>query len=88
MTEGNMDNNALFQERTVEMTETSEEAVVGKQARVTEELVVSKSADQRTETIHDTVRKTEVESDENANLTDRDTSRSGSACPRRPSRAR
>lgn len=79
MTQGNMDSNALFQERTVEMTETSEEAVVGKQARVTEELVVSKTADQRTETIRDTVRKTEVEIDEDANLTNRDTSRSGSA---------
>ena len=78
MTQGNMDSNALFQDRTIEMTETSEEAVVGKQARVTEELVVSKTADQRTETIRDTVRKTEVEIDEDANLTDRDSSRSGS----------
>lgn len=64
MQAGNLDNGALFQERTVEMTETSEEAVVGKQARVTEELVISKTADQRTETISDTVRKTEVEVDE------------------------
>ncbi len=60
----NLDKSALFQERTIEMTETAEEAVVGKTARVTEELVVSKTADQRTETISDTVRKTEVDIDE------------------------
>ena len=70
-TAGTMDNNALFQERTIEMTETAEEAVVGKQARVTEELVVSKTAEERVETIHDTVRKTEVEIDEDASTTNR-----------------
>lgn len=58
------DTGALFQERSIEMTETAEEAVVGKTARVTEELVVSKTAEQRTETISDTVRKTEVDIDE------------------------
>ena len=52
---------ALFQERTIEMDETREEAVVSKEARVTEELVVSKDVEQRTETISDTVRSTEVE---------------------------
>ena len=51
---------ALFQERTIEMDETREEAVVSKEARVTEELVVSKDVEQRTETISDTVRSTEV----------------------------
>lgn len=60
---GNLDNSALFQERTIEMTETAEEAVVAKQARVTEEIVVSKTAEERTETVSDTVRKTEVEID-------------------------
>ena len=59
-----MDRGALFQERTIEMTETAEEAVVAKEARVTEELVVSKTAEQHTETVSDTVRKTEVEIDE------------------------
>ncbi|CAA9515081.1 MAG: hypothetical protein AVDCRST_MAG91-1856 [uncultured Sphingomonadaceae bacterium] len=78
-TTGTADASALFQERTVEMTETAEEAVVGKQARVTEELVVSKTADQHTETIQDTVRKTEVEIDENAGTAGSGTSRSGSA---------
>jgi uncharacterized protein (TIGR02271 family) len=55
---------SLFRERNIEMTETAEEAVVGKEARVKEELVVSKTATERTEQIHDTVRHTEVDVDE------------------------
>ena len=50
-----------FQERTIEVEEHDEEAVVSKEARVTEELVVRKDTEQRTETISDTVRKTEVD---------------------------
>jgi uncharacterized protein (TIGR02271 family) len=50
-----------FQERTIEATETAEEAVVSKEARVTEEVVVRKEAEERTETVRDTVRRTEVE---------------------------
>ncbi len=50
-----------FRERTVEATESAEEAVVGKEARVTEEVVVRKRAEERTETVSDTVRRTEVE---------------------------
>ena len=50
-----------FQERTIEVEERGEEAVVSKEARVVEEVVVRKEADQRTETISDTVRKTEVD---------------------------
>lgn len=69
MASGDIDKGALFQERTVEMTETSEEAVVDKQARVTEELVVSKTSDQRTETVSDTVRETKVDIDENVGTT-------------------
>ena len=48
-------------DRTIELTETAEEAVIGKNARVVEELLVGKSATERTEHIHDTVRRTEVE---------------------------
>jgi uncharacterized protein (TIGR02271 family) len=48
-------------ERTVEVTETDEEAVVRKQARVVEEVVVGKAQGERTETVRDTVRRTEVE---------------------------
>jgi uncharacterized protein (TIGR02271 family) len=52
-----------FQERTVAMTATTEEAVIGKNARVVEEVVVSKTADERVEEINDTVRRTDVEID-------------------------
>jgi len=52
---------ALFQERTIEATESSEEAVVAKEARVVEELVVRKDAEERTQTVQDKVRRTEVE---------------------------
>ncbi len=47
-------------DRTIELTEIAEEAVVGKSARVVEELLVGKSSTERTEHIHDTVRRTEV----------------------------
>ena len=45
----------------VELTAMGEEAVVGKTARVVEEVVVGKETSQRTEAINDTVRHTEVE---------------------------
>jgi len=50
-----------FKESTIEMTETDEEAVVSKQARVVEEVVVRKDVQDRTETVRDTVRRTDVE---------------------------
>ena len=50
-----------FRERSIEVTATGEEAVVQKDARVIEEVVVRKQAEERTETVRDTVRKTEVE---------------------------
>ena len=53
-----------FVPREIALTETAEEAVVGKEARVVEEIVVGKTATERTETIHDTVRRTEVELEE------------------------
>ncbi len=48
-------------ERTIELTETAEEVVVGKSAQVVEEVLVGKQMTEHTEHIHDTVRKTEVE---------------------------
>ena len=54
----------LFQERTIEVTETDEEAVVEKEARVTEEIRVGKEVTEHTETIRDTVRRTEVDVEE------------------------
>lgn len=50
-----------FRERTVEMTETDEEVVADKRARVIEEIVLSKDVEERTETVRDTVRRTDVE---------------------------
>jgi uncharacterized protein (TIGR02271 family) len=52
---------AAAQEGTLEVTETDEEAVARKQARVVEEVVVRKEQEERPETVRDTVRRTEVE---------------------------
>jgi stress response protein YsnF len=45
----------------VEVTESEEEAVVGKTARVKEEVVINKAATDRVETVSDTVRREDVE---------------------------
>jgi uncharacterized protein (TIGR02271 family) len=50
-----------FRERSVEMTERSEEAVIDKRARVVEEVVINKDVTERTETVRDTVRRTDVD---------------------------
>jgi uncharacterized protein (TIGR02271 family) len=60
----------MLQERTIEMTETAEVPVVEKEARVTEEMVIRKTAEERTEEIDDTVRRTEVEVDETSGQRD------------------
>jgi uncharacterized protein (TIGR02271 family) len=57
------DADRLFKEQTFEVTETREEAVVSKQARVIEEVVIGKQASERTETVRDTVRRQDVEVD-------------------------
>ncbi|HEX8192431.1 MAG TPA: YsnF/AvaK domain-containing protein [Allosphingosinicella sp.] len=51
----------LLQERTIEMREHAEEAVVQKVASVREEVVVTKTAEEHVETVQDTVRRTEVD---------------------------
>jgi len=53
-----------FKERTIEMEEVDEEAVVGKTARVVEEIGIRKDVTDRTETIRDTVRSTKVDVDD------------------------
>ena len=53
-----------FQERDIELTERSEVPVVNKEARVVEEIRISKEVDEHTETIRDTVRNTEVDIDQ------------------------
>jgi uncharacterized protein (TIGR02271 family) len=52
---------AAFKEGTIEISEMAEEAVVNKQARVVEEVVVNKEVIDRDETIRDTVRSTDVD---------------------------
>ena len=50
-----------WSDSTVEVRETAEEAVVSKSARVAEEVVVGKTGSDRVETVHDTVRRQQVE---------------------------
>jgi uncharacterized protein (TIGR02271 family) len=55
------DADKAFRERNIEVTETREQPVVSKEARVVEEVVVGKTAQQRTETVRDQVRRTDVD---------------------------
>jgi uncharacterized protein (TIGR02271 family) len=50
-----------FKEGTIEVRETAEEPVIAKTARVIEEVEVGKEVTERTETVSDTVRRTDVE---------------------------
>jgi len=50
-----------FKEGNIEITESAERAVVGKEARVVEEVTLGKEVTEREETVRDTVRKTEVD---------------------------
>ncbi len=50
-----------FQEATIEMSEHAEQAMVNKEARVVEEVRLSKEVEEREEIIRDTVRHTDVE---------------------------
>ncbi len=58
----------------IELTATGEEAVIGKSARVVEEVLVGKESSTHTEAIHDSVRKTEVEVEELAGVSTGNTS--------------
>ena len=55
------DAEAAFQDKTVEMLGTSEEAVVRKEARVVGEVSLGKRVEEHKETVKDTVRRSEVE---------------------------
>jgi len=52
---------AAFQDRTIEMNETTEELEVSKEARVVEEVALRKTVQEHEEQVKDTVRRTEVE---------------------------
>jgi len=53
--------NKAFEDKTVELTATSERPVISKEARVTEEVALRKQAGERQETVRETVRRSEVE---------------------------
>lgn len=61
VTDGRVLTNADFTDKTISMTETNEEAVVSKTARVVEEIGLHKEASDRVETVRDTLRHDEVE---------------------------
>lgn len=73
---------AAFKDRTIELEETSQEAVASKDARVKEEIDLRKVGADRTETVSDTVRRTEVEVEDerrNQSLTAEEISRRNAA---------
>ena len=59
---------AGFQDRTIEIEEVDEEAVVSKTARLIEQIGLRKDVSNRTETVHDTVRRTRVDIDDQRDL--------------------
>jgi stress response protein YsnF len=61
VTDGRPASAADFTDKVVEMTETSEEAVISKSAQVTEEISLHKEVTDRQETVRDTVRREDVE---------------------------
>jgi uncharacterized protein (TIGR02271 family) len=61
VTDGRTVSGADFSDKVIEMTETAEEAVVSKTARVVEEISLRKESNERTETVRDTVRREDVE---------------------------
>jgi uncharacterized protein (TIGR02271 family) len=63
----------LFRETSMELRETAEVPVVAKEARVVEEVSLNKTASERTETIQDTVRRTDVAVENIGTTTDYDT---------------
>jgi uncharacterized protein (TIGR02271 family) len=61
LSEAEIAESGLLQERVIEIGEMREEAVVSKQAVVREELVVRKDVEERTERVAETLRRTEVD---------------------------
>jgi len=70
---------AGLKDETIELRETTEEPVVAKVARVVEEVVVGKEVSERTETVSDTVRRSDVEVERMGGGTQVDTTRTGAA---------
>ncbi len=75
VTESDLNN---FREGDIELTERAEVPVVGKQARVVEEVEVGKTVEEHEETVRDTVRRTDVDVEEiSGDVTDKDTGHTG-----------
>jgi uncharacterized protein (TIGR02271 family) len=60
-----------FRERSIEAEERHEEAVISKEARVTEEIGIRRTAETHREKVSDTVRRTEVEVEDDRDDTER-----------------
>jgi len=61
LSDGEVNAGGLLKQRVIELSEMREEPVIIKRPFVREELIVKKTVEERTETIHDTVRRTEVD---------------------------
>jgi uncharacterized protein (TIGR02271 family) len=63
LSEAELEQGGLLRERVIEIAQMREEAVVSKQAYVREEVLVKKRVERRVEQIHDTVRRTQIETE-------------------------
>lgn len=59
---------SAFQDKSIDIQETTQEAVVSKAARVVEEIKVGKKATERTDTVRETLRHTEVDVDKGTDM--------------------
>ena len=64
VSEQELESGGLLRDRVIEIAQVREEAVVSKDVFVREEVVVSKTTERRVEHIHETVRRTVVETDD------------------------
>ncbi|HZG08958.1 MAG TPA: YsnF/AvaK domain-containing protein [Allosphingosinicella sp.] len=64
VSEQELEGGGLLRDRVIEITQVKEEAVVSKEVFVREEVVVSKTTERRVEQIHETVRRTVVETED------------------------
>jgi stress response protein YsnF len=67
VSEQELEQGGLLRERVIEIAQVREEAVVSKEVVVREEVVVTKTTERRVEHIHETVRRTLVETEDLAN---------------------
>ncbi len=75
---------ADFSDKTLEMTGTEEQAVVGKTSRIVEEVGLRREASDRTETVRDTVRRQDVEIVQEPGTSTTGSLAAAPAAPRKP----